>query len=103
MARRAAAVAGGERPAGRDPVEAIALASERAGPRCAGRLGPPTSAAVRTLGADHGRELRLLGITVNFALVVDLRNFRAPDPLDFNSLISRRAFSGDPAVVDDVA
>ena len=60
-------------------------------------------AAARALGRDHGRDLRSLGVTFNFAPVLDLRTDRAPDPLDFNSLIARRAISGDPAVVGDVA
>ncbi|MBK3777246.1 glycoside hydrolase family 3 protein [Azospirillum brasilense] len=60
-------------------------------------------AAARALGRDHGRDLRSLGATINFAPVLDLRTARAPDPLDFNSLIARRAISGDPAVVGDVA
>ncbi|MCW2237658.1 glycoside hydrolase family 3 N-terminal domain-containing protein [Azospirillum canadense] len=60
-------------------------------------------AAARALGRDHGRDLRSLGVTINFAPVVDLRNDGASDPLDFNSLIARRAISGDPAVVQEVA
>lgn len=60
-------------------------------------------AAARALGRDQGRDLLSLGVTINFAPVLDLRNDRAPDPLDFNSLIARRAISGDPAVVEEVA
>ncbi|CAO3432189.1 glycoside hydrolase family 3 N-terminal domain-containing protein [Azospirillum endophyticum] len=66
---------------------------------------PPAErrAAARRLGADHGRDLSSLGVTVNFAPVLDLRNDRPPDPLDINSQIARRAISDDPAVVWEVA
>jgi beta-N-acetylhexosaminidase len=54
-------------------------------------------------GRTHGRELADLGVTLNFAPVVDLRRSRGRNPFDFNSLISRRAISDDPAVVADIA
>ena len=54
-------------------------------------------------GLRHGRELAAVGITLNFAPVVDLLPAEPHNPLDFNSLISRRAISGDPAVTADVA
>jgi beta-N-acetylhexosaminidase len=54
-------------------------------------------------GRIHGRELASLGITLNFAPVVDLLRVGASNPLDFNSLISRRAIAGDPEVVTDIA
>ena len=54
-------------------------------------------------GRTHGRGLASLGITLNFAPVVDLLRSSAPNPLDFNSLISRRAISGDPQMVADIA
>jgi beta-N-acetylhexosaminidase len=54
-------------------------------------------------GRTHGRELADLGVTLNFAPVVDLRRARGRNPFDFNSLISRRAISDDPAVVAEVA
>ncbi|MBK3736914.1 glycoside hydrolase family 3 protein [Azospirillum brasilense] len=60
-------------------------------------------AAARALGRDHGRDLRSLGVTINFAPGLDLRTGGAPDLLDFNSLIARRAISSDPAVVGDIA
>ncbi|OPH12307.1 hypothetical protein FE88_24425 [Azospirillum brasilense] len=69
----------------------------------AGLLPDERRAAARALGRDQGRDLRSLGVTINFAPVLDLRNDRAPDPLDFNSLIARRAISSDPAVVEEVA
>jgi beta-N-acetylhexosaminidase len=54
-------------------------------------------------GRTHGRGLASLGINLNFAPVVDLLRPGAPNPLDFNSLISRRAISGDPQIVADIA
>jgi beta-N-acetylhexosaminidase len=54
-------------------------------------------------GQRHGRELAALGITLNFAPVVDLLRTEPRNPFDFNSLISRRAISGDPSVTADVA
>ena len=54
-------------------------------------------------GRIHGRGLASLGINLNFAPVVDLLRPSAPNPLDFNSLISRRAISGDPRVVAEIA
>jgi beta-N-acetylhexosaminidase len=54
-------------------------------------------------GQRHGRELAGLGITLNFAPVVDLLRTEPHNPFDFNSLISRRAISGDPSVTADVA
>ena len=57
----------------------------------------------REFGQIHGRELAELGVTLNFAPVVDLLRPRPRNPLDFNSLISRRAISGNPAVVAEIA
>jgi beta-N-acetylhexosaminidase len=54
-------------------------------------------------GRTHGRELADLGVTLNFAPVVDLRVSRGRNPFDFNSLISRRAISDDPAAVAEIA
>ena len=66
---------------------------------------PPAerSAKAEAFGHIHGRELASLGITLNFAPVVDLLRVEASNPLDFNSLISRRAIAGDPQVVADIA
>jgi beta-N-acetylhexosaminidase len=61
------------------------------------------AAAAETFGRIHGRELAGLGVTLNFAPVVDLLSPYQPNPFDFNSLISRRAISGDPAVVAEIA
>jgi beta-N-acetylhexosaminidase len=54
-------------------------------------------------GRRHGRELADLGVTLNFAPVVDLLRDQSRNRFDFNSLIGRRAISGDPAVTADVA
>jgi len=54
-------------------------------------------------GRIHGRELATLGINLNFAPVLDLRPERRMTRFDFNTLIGRRAISGDPARVADVA
>ena len=66
---------------------------------------PAVERATRTeaYGRVHGRELASLGITLNFAPVVDLFRAEASNPLDFNSLISRRAIAGDPEIVSDIA
>jgi beta-N-acetylhexosaminidase len=54
-------------------------------------------------GRIHGRELATLGVNVNFAPVLDLRPQARLTRFDFNTLIGRRAISGDPAKVTDVA
>jgi beta-N-acetylhexosaminidase len=54
-------------------------------------------------GRLHGRELAAVGVTLNFAPVVDLLPSGPPNRFDFNSLINRRAISGDPAITADVA
>jgi beta-N-acetylhexosaminidase len=59
--------------------------------------------AVARYGAQHGRELAALGVTLNLAPVVDLKRELPPNPLDRNSLIARRAISADPDVVAAVA
>ena len=66
---------------------------------------PPDRRArmAQEFGRIHGRELADLGVTLNFAPVVDLRRSRGRNPFDFNSLISRRAISDDPATVADIA
>jgi beta-N-acetylhexosaminidase len=61
------------------------------------------AAAAETFGRIHGRELATLGVTLNFAPVVDLLRSHQRNPLDFNSLISRRAISDDPSIVADIA
>ena len=84
------------------------------------RLSPPLTAlpALSTLaglppqervrnawefGLVHGRELSALGVTLNFAPVVDLRYERAPNPLDLHTQINRRAISDAPELVGEIA
>lgn len=66
---------------------------------------PPADrlAKAESFGQIHGRELANIGITLNFAPVVDLLRHQPSNPLDFHSMISRRAISEDPAIVSDVA
>ncbi len=54
-------------------------------------------------GRTHGRELADLGVTMNFAPVLDMRESSERHRFDFNSLIGRRAISNDPAIVSEVA
>jgi beta-N-acetylhexosaminidase len=59
--------------------------------------------AARQAGQIHGRELAALGVTVNFAPVVDLRPTTPAGHWDFHSMIARRAISEDPAMVVQIA
>jgi beta-N-acetylhexosaminidase len=54
-------------------------------------------------GRTHGRELADLGVTMNFAPVLDMRKSSERHRFDFNSLIGQRAISSDPAVVSEIA
>jgi beta-N-acetylhexosaminidase len=54
-------------------------------------------------GRIHGRELAVLGVTVNFAPVLDLRPETRRNWFDPHTLIGYRAISGDPAEVSAVA
>jgi beta-N-acetylhexosaminidase len=54
-------------------------------------------------GRTHGRELASLGITQNFAPVLDLRPDTDRNLLDFHTLIGQRAIASDPAVVSEIA
>lgn len=54
-------------------------------------------------GRIHGRDLATLGVNLNFAPVLDLRPEGKITRFDFNTLIGRRAISGDPAKVAEVA
>jgi beta-N-acetylhexosaminidase len=56
-----------------------------------------TADQVYQLALDHGRQMHNLGITVDFAPVVDVTN--APD----DTVIGDRSFSPDPAVVTQFA
>jgi beta-N-acetylhexosaminidase len=53
-------------------------------------------------GRIHGRELAALGINQDFAPVLDLRPKASHNRWDFNTLISQRAISGDPATVAEL-
>ncbi|MDR3464899.1 MAG: glycoside hydrolase family 3 N-terminal domain-containing protein [Xanthobacteraceae bacterium] len=67
-------------------------------------LAPDARASrAREFGEIQGRELHDLGVTMNFAPVVDLRTAAARRHVDLNSLISQRAISGDPAIVTEIA
>jgi len=57
----------------------------------------------RAYGAQQGRSLAALGITLNFSPVVDLRTGRAPGRWDFHTRIDERAISADPALTAQVA
>jgi beta-N-acetylhexosaminidase len=54
-------------------------------------------------GRMHGQELAALGVTVNFAPVLDLRPEAKRNRFDFHTLIGQRAISADPAEVTAVA
>jgi beta-N-acetylhexosaminidase len=54
-------------------------------------------------GKTHGRELASLGITLDFAPVLDLKPKGKRNRFDLNTMTSERAISEDPAVVTDVA
>lgn len=54
-------------------------------------------------GRIHARELASLGVTTNFAPVLDLRPEAKRNRLDFHTLIGQRAISADPAEVAAVA
>jgi beta-N-acetylhexosaminidase len=59
--------------------------------------------AARAQGENQGRELATLGITLDFAPVVDLHRKMPNNPLDFNSHIGQRAISNDPTIVASIA
>jgi beta-N-acetylhexosaminidase len=54
-------------------------------------------------GKTQGRELSSLGITLDFAPVLDLKPKAKRNRFDFNTMTSERAISEDPAVVTDIA
>jgi beta-N-acetylhexosaminidase len=56
-------------------------------------------AAARQLGRQHGDDLSAVGVSVNFAPVLDLRRSTERHWLDFRSLIYKRAISDDAEVV----
>jgi beta-N-acetylhexosaminidase len=57
----------------------------------------------REFGKTHGRELSSLGITLDFAPVLDLKPKTRPNRFDLNTMTSARAISEDPTVVGEVA
>src|SRR6202790_271340 len=65
---------------------------------------PPNIRAGRAedFGRTHGEELAALGVNHDFAPVLDLRPEANHNRFDFNTLISQRAISGDPAAVTDI-
>ncbi len=54
-------------------------------------------------GRTHGRELASLGVTMNFAPVLDLKPKARLSRVDLNTLIGERAISDDPALVSEIA
>lgn len=60
-------------------------------------------ARAREAGEALGAELADLGVTVDFAPVVDLRSDRQADAPDFGSRIASRAIDTDPTVVTEIA
>jgi beta-N-acetylhexosaminidase len=62
-----------------------------------------TQALAYNYGIEQGRELRSLGITLNFSPVVDLKPARPPSLLDRHTQIITRAISDDPLEVAKVA
>jgi beta-N-acetylhexosaminidase len=58
---------------------------------------------VEAYGRRQGAALAGIGVTLNLAPVLDLRPDWQRNRFDFNTLISRRAISADPAIVSDIA
>jgi beta-N-acetylhexosaminidase len=54
-------------------------------------------------GKTHGRELASLGVTMDFAPVLDLKPKAKRSRLDLNTMTSERAISENPAVVTEIA
>ncbi|MCK5523037.1 MAG: glycoside hydrolase family 3 protein [Thiomargarita sp.] len=54
-------------------------------------------------GYVQGKQLKELGINVNFSPVVDLKPSKEIGALDFHSLIHKRAISDDPEIVSQIA
>lgn len=57
----------------------------------------------RAYGAQQGKALAALGVTLNFSPVVDLRPGHAPGRWDVHTRIDERAISSDPTVTTQVA
>lgn len=60
-------------------------------------------ARAEAYGREQGQALAALGVTVNFSPVVDLKSSRANNPLDFHSLINKRAISAQPELTAELA
>ena len=54
-------------------------------------------------GRTHGRELASLGVTMDFAPVLDLKPKARRTGVDLNTMISERAISDNPALVAEIA
>jgi beta-N-acetylhexosaminidase len=67
-------------------------------------LSPDTRAKkAEEYGRIQGRELASLGITLDFAPVLDLKPKAGRNRLDLNTMTSERAISENPAVVSEIA
>src|SRR5262249_16383843 len=54
-------------------------------------------------GRTHGRELASLGVTLDFAPVLDLKPKAGRNRYDLNTMTSERAISEKPAIVSEIA
>jgi len=67
-------------------------------------LSPETRAKkAEEFGRTHGRELASLGITLDFAPVLDLKPKGERNRFDFNTMTGERAISENPVIVSEVA
>src|SRR5262249_51131101 len=67
-------------------------------------LSPDTRAKkAEEFGRTQGRELASLGITLDFAPVLDLKPKAGRNRFDLNTMTNERAISDKPAVVSEVA
>lgn len=64
---------------------------------------PQGADEARAQGRAVGAELSALGVTMDFAPVVDLHPQAGANSLDFNSFIAQRAISDDPDTVQKIA
>jgi beta-N-acetylhexosaminidase len=67
-------------------------------------LSPGTRAKkAEEFGRTHGRELASLGVTMDFAPVLDIKPKARRTRLDLNTMIGERAISDNPALVTEIA
>lgn len=102
--RRPATIDGRGRPGRRHRLASVAAPGQIAGALDPG--GPSAGYSpekAKEFGRIHGEGLASLGVTQNFAPVLDLRPELKPNRFDFNTLIGYRAISNDPAVVSEIA